>query len=308
MTSRSEQRRRDEHLPDIDWAQLPRGVTRGVFRAPSGDLALYKAGDPRNSRVVLLAGVTGSKEDFAFIIPELVDAGYYVESYDLAGQYESWAAGPENLIPPRPKYDWDLFIDDLVSFLIAGTAPAHVLGYSFAGLVVQQAAVQHPELFASITLLTSPPIAGNVFRSLKKFGPLTAIGSDRACAAVMRWGVWCNIMQVKPQRLAFVRYRFRFTRKQSHADVMGMMMRTPDLRAPLAATGIPVDVAVGEHDLWTLADYAEFADAVGARMNVYRTGHSPCEDAPYELTYDMLRLFERARDRELSRGDADPVT
>ena len=41
---------------------------------------------------------------------------------------------------------------------------------------------------------------------------------------------------------------------------------------------------------WRDITAREFAESVGATMNVYRTGHSPSEDAPYELCHDLLAL------------------
>ena len=105
----------DLALPDRDWSVLPEGVRRRVFPAPSGDLALVEAGQEDGHRVVLIPGVTGSKEDFSLMLPLLAAAGFRGESFDLAGQYESAEAGPENLHPPRRRYDHDLFVDDLKS-------------------------------------------------------------------------------------------------------------------------------------------------------------------------------------------------
>src|SRR3546814_17370959 len=104
-------------------------------------------GSGERGRVVLVPGVTGSKEDFTLMLPLLAQAGYRVESYDLAGQYESYRAGPERLVPARAHYDYDLFVDDLVAVLEEGTPPAHVLGYSFAGLVGQVAPTGSPRRF-----------------------------------------------------------------------------------------------------------------------------------------------------------------
>ena len=84
----------DAMLPEIDWAVLPVGAVRSRFAAPSGQLAMVSLGDPGNPRVLLVPGVTGSKEDFTLMMPELAAAGYHVQSFDLAGQYESAAAGP----------------------------------------------------------------------------------------------------------------------------------------------------------------------------------------------------------------------
>jgi pimeloyl-ACP methyl ester carboxylesterase len=288
--------RRDENLPDIDWVTPPGGSVRSVFRGPSGDLATISMGDPANPRVVLVAGATGSKEDFHFILPELASAGYYVQSYDLAGQYESHVAGPWNLDPPRRHYTLDLFVDDMTAFLEAGTSPVHLLGYSFAGVVAQAVVAARPDLVSSLTLLGTPPDAGQSFAGVKRLGMFAELATPGAAANLMRWGVVSNVLKVKPGRLAFVRERFRLTRRDSHRDIMAIMMDAPNFEGQMAALSIPKAVAVGEHDLWPLARHQRFAEAIGASISVYRTGHSPCEDAPYELTGDMLALFAKAAD------------
>ncbi|MCU1509896.1 MAG: alpha/beta fold hydrolase [Glaciihabitans sp.] len=284
--------RLDAELPDVDWSVLPQNLEPVVFSAPSGQLAGLAAGPVSKPRVVLVPGVTGSKEDFLFLMPLLADAGYRVESYDLAGQYDSASAGPELLTPPRHRYDFDLFVNDLVAVLEAGSTPVHVLGYSFAASVAQQALARRPDLFASFTLLSSPPESGQSFRHIKRVGWISDFATARLGAALMIWGVSNNLNRAPAGRVRFVRKRFELTRRSSVVDVIALMMQLPDLRAQLAAASIPLLVAVGEHDLWPLALHARFAEQIGARLAVYRTGHSPCEESPHQLARDLLHLYQ----------------
>lgn len=277
----------DDAIPDLDWTAVPPGAERGWIDAPSGRLASLSMGERGLPRVLLVPGVTGSKEDFALMLPLLAAAGYRVESYDMAGQYESAAAGP----PRGEHYDHDLFVRDLL--FVLGDTPAHVLGYSFAGTVSQLAFLARPDLFLSLTLLSAPPQPGQGFRGVKRLGPITGITTGRIGAALMIWGVKRNFTHVPPGRLEFVRQRFSLTRRSSVADIIRLMKRAPDVRPELAAAQIPKLVAVGEHDLWPLALHAALAESIGARLAVYRTGHSPCETAPHQLVRDMLSLFER---------------
>ena len=285
---------RDRAIPDLDWHVFPEGTVRDVLDARSGALARVRLGPEDGARVLLLPGVTGSKEDFVLMFPLLADAGYRVESIDLAGQYESWQAGPWNLDPPRPRYDYRLFADDLIAALEDGVGPVHVLGYSFAGLVAQQVLVERPELFASLTLLSTPPAAGQVFRGVKRIGRFSAGASPRTGAALLLWGIRNNLNRVPPRRIAFVRERFALTRRDSVNDIVGLMMTTPDVSRAVAALPIPKLVAVGERDLWPTAEHAEYARAIGAELRLYPTGHSPCETTPHQLTRDMLAMFAAA--------------
>lgn len=185
---------------------------------------------------------------------------------------------------------------DFVAFLRAG-APAHVLGYSFAGILAELALVEHPELFLTLTLLTSPPEPGQAFRNVRIIGWLSWFLNGRRSAGLMIWGIVTNKNKVGPTRLAFVRSRFALTRRSSVDDIVGLMKHVPDVRARVAASGIPVLVATGDHDLWPTRLHAENARALDARLAVYRTGHSPCETAPNQLARDMLALFREAERR-----------
>ena len=284
-----EAERLDRDLGDVDWTIPATGSIASTFPAPSGDLAVVSLGDARHPRVLLAPGVSGSKEDFVLVAPVLAAAGYYVQSYDLAGQYESAAAGPRK----GRRYDYALFRDDMVALLEAG-GPAHLLGYSFAGTVAQLVAVERPELVLSLTLLATPPEPGNGFRGVRGLGPFTWMASGRVGAALMTWGIVTNKNHVPQGRLDFVRMRFDYTSRRSMEDIIVLMKHAPDLRDRVRAVPVPKLVAVGEHDLWPVALHREFADRIGATLAVYRTGHSPCETTPNALARDMLALFASA--------------
>lgn len=290
MTTMDEALQRDQAILDVDWHVFPEGTERDLFAAPSGLLARVRLGDPDAPRVVLVSGVAGSKEDFVRLFPLFRDAGYRVESYDLAGHYESVDAGPQNLDPPGEHYDYRLFVDDLIAILEDGSAPVHVLGYSFAGLVAELAMVQRPELFASLTLMAAPPATGQVFRGVKHIGPISDMPPHRAAGLIL-WGIRYNLNRTPPQRIAFVRERLAVTLRPAIDDVVGLMMTMPDIADDIAGLGIPILIAVGEQDLWPTAQHRDYAQRIGARVAVYATGHAPCETAPHQLARDMLRMF-----------------
>ena len=279
---------RDRAIEDIDWTVPAPGSVSSRFAAPSGELAVVSLGDPGIPRVVLVPGVTGSKEDFVLMLPLLAEAGYYVQSYDLAGQYESAGAGPADGTP----YGYDLFYDDLVAFLESG-APAHLLGYSFAGTIAQLVVTRRPELVRSLALMTTSPDVGNGYRGMKWIGPFTRFFTPHAGASLLLWGIDTNRNKVPPGRLAFVRSRFDYTRRDSIDDIVRLMKHTPDLRDAIRASDIPKLVIIGEHDLWPVNRHAAFAERIGAELAVYDTGHSPCETTPHQLTRDLLALYAK---------------
>ena len=281
----------DAGLPDIDWTVLPPGAESFTFRAPSGDLAAIGLGRPGDPRALLVPGATGSKEDFALLAPLLADAGYRVESFDLAGQYQSAAAGPQ----AGSRYGYELFVADLIAVLEAGDTPVHVLGYSFAGLVAELALARRPELFASLTLLTTPPQPGQTFRGVRWLGPVSGLVPAHTIASLMIWGIVTNRNHTRPGRLALARIRFDRTRRTSIDQIMALMKHTPDTRGALARSPVPVLIAVGDRDLWRVRSHRRFADRIGAELRVYPTGHGPCETTPHQLARDMLALYARGR-------------
>ncbi len=290
MTSIDDALRLDRAIPDVDWHVFPAGTVQDVFAAPSGGLARAQLGDRAAPRVVLVSGVAGSKEDFILLFPLFAAAGYRVESFDIAGHYASADAGPRNLDPPRENYDYRLFVDDLIAILEDGPTPAHVLGYSFAGLVAELALVQRPDLFASLTLMAAPPATGQVFRGVKHIGPISDMPPHRAAGLIL-WGIRYNLNRTPPLRIAFVRERMAVTGRPVIDDVVGLMMNMPDIAEDVAAIDIPKFIAVGEQDLWPEEQHRSYAERIGAIVAVYATGHAPCETAPHQLVRDMLALF-----------------
>ena len=293
MTSIDDALERDRAIPDLDWHVFPPETIHDVFPAPSGGLARVRLGDPDAPRVVLVSGVAGSKEDFILLFPLFAAAGYRVESFDIAGHYDSVAAGPQNLDPPREHYDYRLFIDDLIAILEDGRTPAHVLGYSFAGLVAELALVERPELFASLTLMAAPPAIGQGFRGVKHSGPISDMPPHRAAGLIL-WGIRYNLNRTPPMRIAFVRERMAVTGRPVIDDIVGLMMTTPDIADEIAAIDIPLFIAVGEQDLWPQEQHEAWARRIGASIAVYPTGHAPCETTPHQLVRDMLAVFADA--------------
>lgn len=285
----------DRDLGTVDWSHRPDGVHRIDVRAPSGTLATLVGGDPQGERVVLVPGVTGSKEDFILMIPLLGAAGFRVESFDLAGQFESHAAGPRTEHPPPGSYTAELFLRDLLAVIDVGRTPVHLLGYSFAGTLAQVLAAAHPDRVASLTLVSTPPMSGQAFRGVKVLGPASWLASGRVGAALMMWGVRNNLNRAPDHRISFVRRRFELTRRRSVADIIRLMKHTPDVDAAVAALPIPKLVVAGEHDLWPIGRHRAFAERIGAELLVTAGGHSPSEDSPVELTKAVVDLADGAR-------------
>lgn len=297
----------DAAIGETDWSALPPGTERDRIAAPSGELARISLGPTDGERIILVPGMTGSKEDFILMMPLLATAGYRVESFDLAGQYESAAAGPERLDPPERRYTLELFTNDLRAALQTGDAPAHVLGYSFAGTVAANLAAAQPELFASLTLLSAPPIVGQSLRGFKKIGWLSDAIPGRSLGLPFVAALRYNVHGAPADRAVFVRARLELTRQSSVGDMLALMKRIPDVAPALRASALPILVTAGTGDVWHARAHLAYAERLGARALILPTGHSPCETAPHQLTHAMLELMRGGPEPRGDAGDPGPA-
>jgi pimeloyl-ACP methyl ester carboxylesterase len=232
----------------------------------------------------MVAGYTGSKEDFAPLLAPLSASGYRVVAIDQRGQYES--PGPDD--PSR--YSVAELAEDVVAVARVlreeSGAPLHLLGHSFGGLVTRAAVLTAPELFRSFTLLGSGPSAltGGRAELLDHLAPLLDEGGVELVHQTME-----QLAMTDPKAQAVPAptrefYARRFLRN-SGPGLRGMadaMTSEPDRVAELEATGVPVLVAHGEaDDAWMPHVQEEMAQRLGARHEVIEDSiHSPAVENP----------------------------
>lgn len=96
--------------------------------------------------VLMLPGMGALRQEYRYLAPELVKAGYHAVAVDLRGQGESsthWAA-----------YDVPSVGSDILALIQHfGGKPAHVIGTSFAPGAAVWAAVESPEKIKSLILI-----------------------------------------------------------------------------------------------------------------------------------------------------------
>ena len=277
-----------------------------TFPGGAGPLAaLDTGGDGEQGTVLMVAGYTGSKEDFAPLLAPLCAAGYRVVALDQRGQYES--PGPDD--PARysvPELAGDLL--GVARVLADETGVPHLLGHSFGGLVARAAVLAEPAAFRSLTLLGSGPaeLVGPRVELLEHLGPLLdAGGVPLVHETLEQLSMTDPKAQVVPEPTrAFYARRFL---ANSAAGLRGMadaMTSEPDRVAELAATGIPVLVAHGvADDAWTPAAQAEMARRLGARHAVVPGSiHSPAVENPPETLALLLDFWSSV---SVSAADED---
>jgi pimeloyl-ACP methyl ester carboxylesterase len=266
-----------------------------TFAGGAGPLtALDTGGDGVRGTVLMVAGYTGTKEDFAPLLAPLAEAGYRVVALDQRGQYES----------PGPDDPAAYSVTELGSDVLAVAAvlreesgePLHLVGHSFGGLVCRAAVLADPAAFTSFTLLGSGPsqLTGRRADLLDHLGPLLDSGGvplvHETLEAVAMTDPRAQAVPAPTREF----YSRRFLRN-SAAGLRGMadaMLTEPDRCAELAATGVPLMVAHGEaDDAWLPHVQADMAQRLGARYEVILNSiHSPAVENP-PRTLEVLLDF-----------------
>jgi pimeloyl-ACP methyl ester carboxylesterase len=260
------------------------GATARAFDGGAGPLAALDTGPGDEGTVLMVAGYTGSKEDFAPLLAPLSASGYRVVVMDQRGQYES--PGPDD--PDR--YSVAELAEDVVGVarvLVAESGgPVHLLGHSFGGLVARGAVLAAPVLFRSFTLLGSGPaqLTGGRAELLDHMTPLLDAGGVALVHETME-----QVAMTDPKAQAVPAptrefYARRFLRN-SEAGLRGMaaaMLAEPDRVEELKATGLPVLVAHGEaDDAWMPHVQSDMASRLGARYEAIEDSiHSPAVENP----------------------------
>lgn len=264
------------------------GVDRRTVPTPGGPVAVLDAGAGRP--VLFVPGYTGTKEDFALLLPLLAAAGVRAVAMDLPGQYET--PGPDDPAAYTPDA-----LAPTVLAVAADLGRPDLVGHSFGGLVARAAVIADPGAARSLTLLDSGPaaIGGNRRERMDALEPILAAGGLPAVHAALE-----TLAAGDPAWVALPAAFKDFLRRRflagSEAGLRGMgdaLRAEPDRTAQLEATGVPVLVAYGERDdAWPPAVQAAMAARLGAPTAVVAGAvHSPAVQQPAATARALLAFL-----------------
>ena len=254
---------------------------------------------------VLVPGFTGSKEDFAAVLPLLVGDGREVLAYDQRGQYRS--PGPHH----ASAYSLDALAADLLDVVGHLGGRAHVVGHSLGGLVARVALLARPSACASLVLLSSGPaaLAGARRTRLVAMRELLSVAGPGAVWTAMeaeaRQDPGYAEVPVDVRQLLVERFA---ASSPVGLDAMAAVLlsepdRTDALRDAARTAGVPLLVAFGDaDDAWSPQVQAETAHRLGCPVAVVAGArHSPAAEQPGR-TARVLTAFWSQADGDL---DAD---
>ena len=256
----------------------PAGELSGLLTGPSapalvdGTPTISAASSPDaagENRALLVPGYTGSKEDYAPVLPFLGEAGWDTLAYSQRGQGGS--AAPVGL----GAYGMSDFVGDLIAVAEAwaGTSDrVHLVGHSFGGIVARAAVVKRPDLFASVTLFCSGRAVHDRMNTLTILDPLPT-GPGARQQVLRAYFPDMNFDEPGVGWAEFQRVRALDTASENLVGIARILSQLrPDTPA-LAATGVPVHVLYGDQDeIWPPSWYAEEAADLGARESIIRGG------------------------------------
>jgi pimeloyl-ACP methyl ester carboxylesterase len=161
-----------EQRLSTDGAAMTRTKTSTQYLArPEGEIAFEVSGE--GPLIVAIPGIGDVRGSYRFLIPQLVNAGYRVASFDLRGHGESSSG--------FSQYDDLAAASDAIALIEhLGGGPAVIAGNSMGAAVAAIVAADRPELVAGLVLIgpfvrnvPMPPGVGLALRValLRPWGP-----------------------------------------------------------------------------------------------------------------------------------------
>lgn len=267
-----------------------------VLTLPAGCLAYEDSGGP-GPLVVAIPGLGDVRQEYRFLAPRLIAAGYRVVTLDLRGHGESSVGWPDYL---TQSVGADILA--LVESLNAG--PALLIGTSMAGGAIAWAAAERPDRVVGLVLINPfvRPLPGSVVQTLmvktlmrRPWGPTA-------------WGYYYQTLYPTQRPADFDRYKAALVAnlKQPGRFEAAVAMMNDDKAAiepRLGEVHAPALVLMGSEDPDfpdPLAEGRLVAERLHGAMDVIDgAGHYPHVEFPEPTAARTLAFLAGAREAAL---------
>lgn len=262
-------------------------------------LSVAEAG-PGGRPLLLLHGFTGAKEDFSDWLDPLAQLGWHAVAPDQRGH------GASPMLDDEASYSFDLLAADLLGLLDAlGWGSATALGHSMGGMVLQVAALAHPERFDALVLMgtshrwlaadrSTVEAATHIVRT-KGMAALLEAQEALADDRVLSNDIDRRLKAERPDYKAFAERKLLASSPAMYAAMIAAItdpVCSADRLDALRIIEQPTLVLVGEHDQAFVEPCKRIADAMpSAQLVVIRdAAHSPQFENP-DPWWTALREF-----------------
>jgi pimeloyl-ACP methyl ester carboxylesterase len=259
---------------------------------------------PGDRPFVLVHGFTGSRDDWADVLPALAELGPTV-TLDQRGH-----GGSTN--PGTPEaYSLEQLVGDLSGFLDAlQIESCDLLGHSMGGMVCLRLALEHPERIASLVLMdTAPGPIGGASRPLLELGGKIAREQGMAALfAAMREQATADPERPAAARRAEetmgsqrywgrVRAKIEAMDPEAFATLGQQLTHHESVEDRLAEVRCPTTVLVGSEDTDFLAPSLRFEAGIpgATRVEIPDAAHSPQIENPEPWLAAIRDHLARAR-------------
>ncbi len=251
--------------------------------------ALHFVDEGEGDAVLLLHGLGNSGRDWEFQAPDLLAAGFRVIRPDFLGFGQS-DSPPDGYGPVAMARDMIGLLDELE------IARAHLVGYSMGGAVAYQLALDQPERWYSLAILSSLPCfvpqrLHDHWQFWLRHVLSRVLGMQKMAEMVTQ-----RMFGHRPELAARMLPRYADNDREVYAKVLAALAGW-DVRDRLAELSCPVLIMAAENDYFRLEDVEQSVELLpqAELVVVPGTRHGLPMEKPEAVNHALLSFFSRSR-------------
>lgn len=255
-------------------------------------LSIYYEIEGKGTPLVLVQGLDRDHNGMMAQCKEL-SRFFQVISFDARGTGQSDT--------PQGPYTCRQMAEDVSGLLKAlGVDKAHLIGASLGGHIVQEFAINFPEMTESIVLMCTFAKSDHYLKSLAGFWfkAIEQVGHSQLCEEIMHWSYTRTYFETQKSRLDTVRQKLKGL--DASYNIKGFQWKvdagiTADTTGRLHKIKAPTLIMAGELDFFTSPSLSEQQLAkhiVGSRFEVIKgAAHAFFEEKPDEVNKIILSFL-----------------